>query len=56
MAFLTIYGFILFFREWMDVISPPIVHPNQQMTGDKGDHSKASTRGKTLLKTFTFFT
>ncbi|KAI7808014.1 uncharacterized protein C3orf67 homolog [Triplophysa rosa] len=35
-------------REWMDVISPPIVHPNQQMAGGKGDHSKVSTRGSKL--------
>ncbi|XP_051754181.1 uncharacterized protein C3orf67 homolog [Ctenopharyngodon idella] len=32
-------------REWMDVLSPPIVHPNQQMADEKGDHSKVSTRG-----------
>ncbi|XP_067230417.1 uncharacterized protein C3orf67 homolog isoform X1 [Chanodichthys erythropterus] len=32
-------------REWMDVLSPPIVHPNQQMADEKEDHSKVSTRG-----------
>ncbi|XP_056112159.1 uncharacterized protein C3orf67 homolog [Rhinichthys klamathensis goyatoka] len=34
-------------REWMDVLSPPIVHPNQQMANEKGDH-KGSTRGSML--------
>ncbi|XP_073809118.1 protein CFAP20DC isoform X1 [Danio rerio] len=34
-------------REWMDVLSPPIVHPNQQMADGKGDH-KVSTRGSKL--------
>ncbi|XP_072539250.1 protein CFAP20DC [Salminus brasiliensis] len=28
-------------REWMDVLSPPIVYPTQS----KGDHSKMSTKG-----------
>ncbi|XP_048054862.1 uncharacterized protein C3orf67 homolog isoform X2 [Megalobrama amblycephala] len=32
-------------REWMDVLSPPIVRPNQQMADEKEDHSKVSTRG-----------
>ncbi|KAI4902104.1 hypothetical protein NFI96_013183, partial [Prochilodus magdalenae] len=31
-------------REWMDVLSPPIVHPSQQMTQSRGDHSKISTK------------
>ncbi|XP_073704240.1 protein CFAP20DC isoform X2 [Garra rufa] len=35
-------------REWMDVLSPPIVHPNQQMADGKGDHGKVSPRGSTL--------
>ncbi|KAL7891640.1 hypothetical protein AOLI_G00011160 [Acnodon oligacanthus] len=32
-------------REWMDVVSPPIVHPSQQLTQSRGDHSKISTKG-----------
>ncbi|XP_067316362.1 uncharacterized protein C3orf67 homolog [Pseudorasbora parva] len=35
-------------REWMDVLSPPIVHPTQQMADEKGDYSKVSTRGSKL--------
>ncbi|XP_051985696.1 protein CFAP20DC-like [Xyrauchen texanus] len=38
-------------REWMDVLSPPIVHPNQQMADGKGDHSTASTKGSKLHDT-----
>uniref|UniRef100_A0A671PA64 Uncharacterized protein n=1 Tax=Sinocyclocheilus anshuiensis TaxID=1608454 RepID=A0A671PA64_9TELE len=37
-------------REWMDVLSPPIVHPNQQMADGKGDHGKVSPRGMTPEK------
>ncbi|KAK3574798.1 hypothetical protein QTP86_018384 [Hemibagrus guttatus] len=32
-------------REWMDVLSPPIIHPRQQQTESKGDHSNKSTKG-----------
>ncbi|XP_026766932.3 uncharacterized protein C3orf67 homolog isoform X2 [Pangasianodon hypophthalmus] len=32
-------------REWMDVLSPPIIHPRQQQTESKGDHSNISTKG-----------
>uniref|UniRef100_A0A671SDT8 Uncharacterized protein n=1 Tax=Sinocyclocheilus anshuiensis TaxID=1608454 RepID=A0A671SDT8_9TELE len=35
-------------REWMDVLSPPIVHPNQQTADGKGDHGKVSPRGSAL--------
>uniref|UniRef100_A0A8C1I8F0 Zgc:162324 n=1 Tax=Cyprinus carpio TaxID=7962 RepID=A0A8C1I8F0_CYPCA len=35
-------------REWMDVLSPPIVHPNQQTADGKGDHGKVSPRGAML--------
>ncbi|XP_051563421.1 protein CFAP20DC-like, partial [Myxocyprinus asiaticus] len=38
-------------REWMDVLSPPIVHPNQQMADGKGDHSTVSTKGSKLCNT-----
>ncbi|KAK3556851.1 hypothetical protein QTP70_022352 [Hemibagrus guttatus] len=31
-------------REWMDVLSPPIIHPRQQQTESKGDHSNKSTK------------
>ncbi|XP_026866766.2 uncharacterized protein C3orf67 homolog isoform X1 [Electrophorus electricus] len=27
-------------REWMDILSPPIIHPRQQLTDRAGDHSK----------------
>ncbi|XP_043098174.1 uncharacterized protein C3orf67 homolog isoform X1 [Puntigrus tetrazona] len=37
-------------REWMDVLSPPIVHPNQQMADGKADHGKVSPRGTTAEK------
>ncbi|MCJ8729421.1 hypothetical protein PDJAM_G00106190 [Pangasius djambal] len=32
-------------REWMDVLSPPIIHPRQQQTESEGDHSNISTKG-----------
>ncbi|XP_066521540.1 uncharacterized protein C3orf67 homolog isoform X2 [Hoplias malabaricus] len=32
-------------REWMDVLSPPIVHPRQQLTQSKGNYSKMLTKG-----------
>ncbi|XP_058258183.1 uncharacterized protein C3orf67 homolog isoform X1 [Hemibagrus wyckioides] len=35
-------------REWMDVLSPPIIHPRQQQTESKGDHSNMSTKGSVL--------
>ncbi|RXN37346.1 FAM3D-like isoform X1 [Labeo rohita] len=38
-------------REWMDVLSPPIVHPNQQMADGKGDHGKVSPRGRVYVLT-----
>ncbi len=34
----------------MDVLSPPIVHPKQQMADGKGDHGKVSPRGMTPEK------
>lgn len=36
-------------REWMDVLSPPIIHPRQQQTESKGNHSNMSTKGVTLM-------
>uniref|UniRef100_A0A4W4H817 Uncharacterized protein n=1 Tax=Electrophorus electricus TaxID=8005 RepID=A0A4W4H817_ELEEL len=30
-------------EEWMDILSPPIIHPRQQLTDRAGDHSKVST-------------
>nr|XP_055070194.1 uncharacterized protein C3orf67 homolog isoform X1 [Misgurnus anguillicaudatus] len=35
-------------REWMDVLSPPIVHPNQKIKDGKENHSKVSARGSKL--------
>ncbi|XP_047670091.1 uncharacterized protein C3orf67 homolog isoform X2 [Tachysurus fulvidraco] len=32
-------------REWMDVLSPPIIHPRHQQTESKGDYSNMSTKG-----------
>ncbi|KAF4079053.1 hypothetical protein AMELA_G00188730 [Ameiurus melas] len=32
-------------REWMEVLSPPIIHPRQQQTETKGDHSNTYTKG-----------
>ncbi|XP_059415873.1 protein CFAP20DC-like isoform X1 [Carassius carassius] len=35
-------------REWMDVLSPPIVHPNQQTADGKEDQGKVSPGGAML--------
>ncbi|XP_060774248.1 uncharacterized protein C3orf67 homolog [Neoarius graeffei] len=32
-------------REWMDVLSPPIIHPRQQQTESKGNQNNMSTKG-----------
>lgn len=37
------------YREWMDVLSPPIIHPKQQQTESKGDLSNMSIKGITLM-------